>query len=78
MSGTAEIAMRGCQVAKTSPAEVISQVRAETRKIVWPTWKETWLTGVMVLIMTTLLAVFFFGIDTLFDAIVRGLLSLAS
>jgi preprotein translocase subunit SecE len=65
-------------VAKTSPVEFINQVRAETRKIVWPTRRETIMTGVMVMIMTTLLALFFFGVDTAFDAIVRFLLGLAA
>jgi preprotein translocase subunit SecE len=36
------------------------------------------MTGVMVMIMTTLLAIFFFGIDSLFEAIVKMLLSLAN
>jgi preprotein translocase subunit SecE len=64
-------------VAKTSPGEFIQQVRAETAKVVWPTRRETIMTGVMVMIMTVLLAVFFTAIDGLFDAIVRGLLALA-
>jgi preprotein translocase subunit SecE len=64
-------------VAKTSPVEFVKQVQAETKKIVWPSRRETVMTGVMVVIMTTLLGFFFFGVDTLFDAIVRFLLSLA-
>ncbi|URW74533.1 preprotein translocase subunit SecE [Sphingomonas donggukensis] len=64
-------------MAKPSPLEFLNQVKAETQKVVWPTRKETVMTGVMVVIMTTLLALFFFGVDTVFDAIVKGLLSLA-
>ncbi|WEK41723.1 MAG: preprotein translocase subunit SecE [Candidatus Sphingomonas colombiensis] len=64
-------------MAKTSPIEFIRQVQAETRKVVWPTRRETIMTAVMVLIMTTLLALFFLGVDTLFDQLVKGLLSLA-
>ncbi|MBO9714951.1 preprotein translocase subunit SecE [Sphingomonas sp.] len=64
-------------MAKTSPLEFVRQVQAETRKIVWPTRRETIMTGVMVMIMTTILGVFFIGIDSLFDAIVNFLLSLA-
>ncbi|QIG79776.1 preprotein translocase subunit SecE [Stakelama tenebrarum] len=64
-------------MAKTSPVEFMRQVRAETAKVVWPTRRETVMTAVMVMIMTTLLALFFFGVDSIFDAIVRGLLSLA-
>ena len=63
-------------MAKTSPGEFIRQVRAETAKVVWPTSRETMMTGVMVLIMTTILALFFFGLDSAFSAIVKYLLSL--
>jgi preprotein translocase subunit SecE len=63
-------------VAKTSPGEFARQVRAEARKVVWPTGKETWMTAVMVFIMTSILALFFFGVDSIFAAIVKWLLSL--
>jgi preprotein translocase subunit SecE len=61
-------------VAKVSPGEFIRQVRAETAKVVWPTRKETVTTAIMVLIMTALLAVFFFGVDSVFSAIVKFLI----
>jgi preprotein translocase subunit SecE len=64
-------------MAKTSPIEFYRQVRAETAKVVWPTRRETIMTGVMVMIMTTVLGVFFIGVDTIFDMIVNFLLSLA-
>jgi preprotein translocase subunit SecE len=57
--------------------EFIRQVQAETRKVVWPTRRETIMTGVMVMIMTVILAVFFFAIDKVFDTGVEFLLSLA-
>ena len=65
-------------MAKTSPIEFIRQVRAETRKVVWPTRRETIMTGVMVMIMTVMLGVFFFVIDKIFDGAVAFLLSLAA
>ncbi len=68
---------RTIDMAKTSPAEFINQVRAEARKIVWPTSRETVQTTIMVLIMTTILSLFFFGVDTVFNAIVSWLTSLA-
>jgi len=49
-------------VAKVSPGEFIRQVRAETAKVHWPTRKETVATGIMVIIMTLLLSVFFFAV----------------
>ena len=63
-------------MAKTSPGEFIRQVRSEASKVVWPTWNETVRTGIMVLIMTALLALFFFGVDAFFSTLVRFLLSL--
>ena len=61
-------------MAKVSPGEFIRQVRAETAKVHWPTRKETISTAIMVLIMTSLLAVFFFGVDAIFSTVVRFLL----
>jgi preprotein translocase subunit SecE len=63
------------EVAKVSPGEFIRQVRAETAKVVWPTRKETVATTIMVIIMTSLLASFFFGVDAVFSTVVRHLLS---
>jgi preprotein translocase subunit SecE len=61
-----------------NPGEFLRQVRAETGKVVWPTKRETLMTGLMVVIMTTLLGIFFFGVDSAFAAIVRMLLSLVA
>ena len=63
-------------MAKTSPGEFVNQVRTEGRKVVWPTRKETITTAIMVLIMTTLLAIFFLGVDAFFATIVKYLLGL--
>jgi len=64
-------------MAKFSPAEFVNQVRAEARKVVWPTRQETVTTAIFVALMMVILAVFFLGIDTLFGEIVRMLLKLA-
>jgi preprotein translocase subunit SecE len=61
-------------VAKVSPGEFIRQVRSETSKVVWPSRKETVTTAIMVLIMTTLLGLFFLGVDSFFSAVVQFLL----
>jgi len=65
-------------VARVNPGEFLRQVRSETAKIVWPSRKETLMTALMVVIMTTLLGLFFFGVDTAFSSIVQGLLGLLS
>lgn len=64
-------------MAKTTPVEFYKQVITETKKVVWPTRRETIMTGVMVMIMTLMLGVFFFTIDSIFAAIVKLLLSFA-
>lgn len=64
-------------MAKTSPVEFIRQVQTETRKVVWPSRRQTIMTGVMVMVMTVILAIFFFVIDKIFDTAVEFLLSLA-
>ena len=50
-------------MAKTNPLEFLQEVRQETRKITWPTRKETMITTVMVLIMVVLASVFFLIVD---------------
>ncbi|NCP19868.1 MAG: preprotein translocase subunit SecE [Erythrobacter sp.] len=62
---------------KTSPGEFARQVRAETSKVVWPTRQETIQTAIFVSILVLILSLFFLGIDTLFGAVVRFLLTLA-
>ena len=61
---------------KTSPAQFFSQVRAEARKIVWPSRKETWITSVMVFIMVALATVFFWIVDFVLAKISTWLLAL--
>jgi preprotein translocase subunit SecE len=64
-------------MAKTSPGEFMRQVQTEARKVVWPTREETVRTAIFVGILMVILAVFFFGVDSLFGSIVRWLLKLA-
>ena len=62
---------------RTTPAQFVNEVRAETRKITWPTWKETWITSVMVAIMVTFTAVFFLVVDGGLSFVLQQLLKLA-
>ena len=63
-------------MAKVSPKTFFDQVRTESAKIVWPSRQQTVQSAIMVIIMTTLLAVFFLGTDSAFHAIVKALLGL--
>ena len=64
-------------MAKFNPGQFFNKVKAEARKVVWPTRQETITTAIFVALMMVMLAVFFLGIDSLFGEIVRFLLSLA-
>ena len=50
-------------MATTNPLQFIQQVRGEVAKIVWPGRREVLVTTVMVFIMATLTAIFFFFVD---------------
>ncbi len=65
-------------MARTNPLQFIQQVRAEVAKITWPTRRETGLTTVMVMIMATLFATFFFLVDLAIRYGLETVLSLAS
>jgi len=61
-----------------SPGEFVRQVRAETQKVVWPSRKEVVQTTILVLIMTTILALFFLGVDQVLGRLVKLLLGLGA
>ena len=63
IAGNAVAAEATAPKKRTSIPQFASQVRAEGRKIVWPSRKETWITSVMVLIMVVIAAIFFFVVD---------------
>jgi preprotein translocase subunit SecE len=48
---------------RTSPIQFFQEVRREMSKVTWPSWKETWLTTMMVFIMVGLTMVFFAVVD---------------
>ena len=59
-----------------NPFEFIQEVRAETSKVTWPTWKEVWVTTVMVLIMVTLASIFFLLADQIMGWLISLILSI--
>ena len=61
-----------------NPFKYVQQVRNEVSKIVWPTRKETMTTTVMVFIMSALIALFFFIIDTITSNLLDVILKLSS
>jgi preprotein translocase subunit SecE len=63
------------QVVK-NPFQFIEEVRQETAKVTWPTWKEVWITTVMVLIMVALTSVFFLLTDMVISNVIQFVLKL--
>ena len=60
------------------PVKFYNEVRAEARKVTWTSWKETWITSVMVGIMVVISAIFFFSVDAGFSFVMNQLLKLGS
>lgn len=60
-----------------NPFQFIQQVRSEAAKIVWPTRRETITTTVMVFMMATLFAIFFFFADQIISLLLQLILSLS-
>jgi preprotein translocase subunit SecE len=63
---------------RVGPMQFLREVRAEARKVTWTSWKETWITSVMVGIMVIMTAMFFFGVDAVLHAAVTFVLKLAN
>jgi preprotein translocase subunit SecE len=59
-----------------NPLQFFREVRVEARKITWPSWRETWITSLMVAIMVVITAVFFFVVDLVLSLGVTQLLKL--
>ena len=54
-----------------NPLTFIQEVRQEVSKVTWPTWKEVWITTLMVLVMVTLASMFFLLTDQVLGWLVR-------
>ncbi len=59
-----------------NPVKFYNEVRAEARKVTWTSWKETWITSVMVGIMVVVTALFFFSVDGVFGIAMNWVLKL--
>jgi len=50
-------------VRRRGPFQFFAEVRREASKVTWPSWKETYLTTIMVFIMVVLSMTFFAVVD---------------
>ena len=59
-----------------NPIQFVEEVRQEVSKVTWPTWKEVWITTLMVIVMIAIASMFFLFADQLIGWIVRTVLGL--
>jgi preprotein translocase subunit SecE len=63
-------------MARYNPVEFINEVRHEVAKVTWPSFREVWITTVLVGIMVTMASLFFLLADQVLGGFVKLLLSL--
>ncbi|MEM7570146.1 MAG: preprotein translocase subunit SecE [Pseudomonadota bacterium] len=63
-------------MAKTGPFQFVRQVREETKKVTWPTRKETGVTTIMVFVFAAFMGLFFFLVDSLFTFVLSTVFGL--
>ncbi len=61
---------------KYNPIEFAGEVRQEVSKVTWPTWKEVWITTLMVAIMVALASMFFLLADQFLGWVVSLILGI--
>ena len=64
-------------MAKTTPIEFFNQVKTETKKVVWPTRRETMITTSMVFIFVVISSLFFLVADKIIGFVVKLLLGVS-
>lgn len=68
-------AAQGVRSERTKPAQFVREVRAELRKVTWPTRDEVIRLSIVVLVTLVVFTALVFGLDTLFAEFFRWLLS---
>ncbi|MBR9826940.1 MAG: preprotein translocase subunit SecE [Alphaproteobacteria bacterium] len=66
----------GAKKKRVGPFQYLDQVVKEARKVTWTTWNETWVSTLMVLVLTLIAMFFFWGVDSLITIVINFLLSL--
>jgi preprotein translocase subunit SecE len=64
-------------MAKANLFKFMQEVRDETQKVTWPSRRETAITTLMVFVMVSLAAVFFFFTDQILRLVVSWVLGIA-
>jgi len=58
-------------MAKASPIDFVRQVRAEIKRVTWPTRKETIVSTIMVFIMVFIASIFLYFADQIIAVVIR-------
>jgi len=61
-------------MAKSNPMQFVQQVKAEAKKVTWPSRQETTVSLIAVLIMVTISAVFLYFADQIIAYLIRMIL----
>ena len=62
---------------RVNPIQFFTEVRREASKVTWPTWKETYLTTILVFIMVVISMMFFAVVDYALEVALNMLLGVA-
>ena len=63
MADEASKEITAAPVRRGGPLQFFTEVRRETSKVTWPSWRETYLTTMMVMFMVVISMVFFAVVD---------------
>ena len=66
------------EMARTSPAKFVRQVRGEITRITWATRKDTLTSTITVLIMVVIASLFFFAADSIISILIQWLFGIFS
>ena len=72
------VAAEAPKKAAWNPFKLLTETRAEMRKITWTSRRETWITSVMVFMMVGVCSTFFFFLDRLLSVGTASILNLAT
>ena len=65
-------------MAKTSPAKLVRQVRAEISRITWATRRDTLMSTITVLVMVIIASIFFFVADSIISFVIQWVFGIFS
>jgi preprotein translocase subunit SecE len=63
-------------MAKSNPAQFVTEVRQEARRVTWPTRKETGISTAMVFVMVIIAAIFFLLVDQVLSFGIKAIFGL--